>query len=69
MEAIEAPGCPNGGLFVASYLMEERPNSARFLIPDAECVAVLRLILPHLGYASKAVKSGRGWLVEAERIK
>lgn len=68
MEAIEVPGCPNGGLFVASYLMEKRPKSAKFLVPDAECVAVLRLILPHLGYASKAARSDKGWIVEVNMV-
>ncbi len=67
VDAIEAPGCPNGSLFVLSYLMEKRPKAAKFLVPDAECVAALRYVLPHLGYKSRASRSEKGWLVEVER--
>ncbi|MEL9990053.1 MAG: hypothetical protein QXP98_03170 [Thermoproteus sp.] len=67
MEAIEVPGCPNGSLFVASYLMEKRPKSARFLVADGDCVATLKFILPYIGYSVKTAKTERGWVVEAVR--
>ncbi|MEZ0248893.1 MAG: hypothetical protein ABWJ97_06440 [Thermoproteus sp.] len=65
MEAIEVPGCPNGSLFVASYLLEKRPKSAKFLVPDGDCVAALKFVLPYIGYSLKIVRAERGWLVEA----
>ncbi|MFB6491025.1 MAG: hypothetical protein TU35_007270 [Thermoproteus sp. AZ2] len=67
MEAVEVPGCPNGSLFVANYVTEKRPDKAKFLLPDAECVSVLRLLLPLLGYRVSVKGLGDRWLLEAVR--
>jgi len=67
VEVVEVPGCPQGSLVVVSYLMERRPKAAKFLVPDSECVAVLRFILPHVGYAHRVTRRDNLWLVEVER--
>ncbi len=69
VEPVEVPGCPNGSLFVVSYLMERRPRSAKFLVPDSDCVAVLRFILPHMGYSHRVARREKGWLVEVEKAQ
>lgn len=65
---MEVPGCPNGSLFVANYVTEKRPERAKFLLPDAECVSVLRLLLPLLGYRVSVRELGDRWLIEAVKV-
>lgn len=65
MGVVEVPGCPEGSLAAANYVLDKKPDSAKFLVPDRDCVAVLRYILPLLGYRTSVKEEGGRWLVEA----
>lgn len=66
---MELPGCPNGSLSAASYLLSRRPHKAAFLVPDRDCVAVLKYVLPLLGYSVRVEERGGAWLVEASAVE
>jgi hypothetical protein len=50
VDVLEIPGCPDGSLRAIAYLRNREPDDIEIRTPDGQCAAVLKIVLPLLGY-------------------
>lgn len=65
MQQIRIPGCPDGTKVALKWLEEH--GSGDFETDDEGCVAILKVLLPLLGYKVNVEKSGNTWRILAKR--